>query len=154
MAFMEEITRYKEKIMELLWRNSDIKNIIREVMNLPSLSYAQFRKYVKRYGKHPDRIQEEGVYLFFEVDPTSIQNSTISRYTIYFWIFVNDDIVETPKGEVLTDTIASIIDKVINGSSNFGIGPLELVSAPTSNTITGWCCRQLTYKTPDFNRRR
>lgn len=153
MAYMEEITRYKTSLMETLWENEEIKNVIKRTSNLDSLSYSEFRKHVKRYGKNPDTVTEKGVYIFFEVDPIKAPNTTIMEYALYIWIIVSEDILETDS-EVLTDKIAEILDRNLNGARDYGIGMLEVYDAITISVPPGFCGRKMTYLSKDFNRRR
>ena len=58
-----------------------------------------------------------------------------------------------PDGEgVIYDKLASCIDKIANGSRDYGLGQLELASSERFTPITDYKGRVLTFIAHDFNR--
>lgn len=153
MAFMEELQTYKQSVLELLWRSKEIKSIVQDSAGLDNMTYEQFRKYVKNYAKNPDTIKEKGVYILFEVDPDQIHNPTTMSYRLSVWVIISEELMEVKNQQgVLSDILVAKIDRLLNGSSQFGIGKLGLVASKGFNVPVGFYGRYVTYQSEDFNR--
>jgi hypothetical protein len=145
MAYMEEIKDYKKTVLDELWNSMALK----EIMEIPSVTYEEFETHVIPYGKNAETITIAGSYILFEVDPRRPIKGHYMEYIIRFWVLVHDEKNLTPRG-VRVDLITIQLDKMFGDSRRFGIGEIENQGAPSFITSKGFSGREIRYYTTDF----
>ena len=152
---LEEFYDYKNKLMQDLCSDPDIVRLVTGNSNatVPNhdLPYTQ----VFPYEYVPETVDDGKTYICIEVDIASVPNKTFYLPVVYVWAFTHKSRmrVQTDKGgSVLVDELAAAIDRVVNGSRYYGLGTLELDSAPHFKPVTDYLGRALIYRTREFNR--
>ena len=100
---------------------------------------------------HSHKTTEVGTYLCFDVAAPRIIDRAFSDFRIYFWIISHERAMRTPKG-LVTDLLSCEVDKLMNGSREFGLGRVELMGWDRFTPADDFHGRSLTYRTVDFNR--
>lgn len=86
------------------------------------------------------------------MDILRVPNKTFYIPALYIWIFTHKSRMQLEGGGLLLDTLASEIDKMLNGNRYYGMGDLKLYSVTRFAPITDFRGRCLTYSARDFNR--
>ena len=152
---LEELNDYKNRLMMDLCCDPDVVRIItgNDKASVPNheLPYTQ----IFPYEYVPETVDEGKTFICFDVDITSVPNKTIYLPAVYIWIFTHKSRmrIETEQGgRILVDELAAVIDRKLNGSRYYGLGTLELDSAPHFKPVTDYLGRALIYAAKDFNR--
>lgn len=100
---------------------------------------------------YPKTVDEVKTYINIELAVPKINGSTYKDVTIRIDIFTHINNQKTSSGYILTDYIQSEIDLLLNGSTEYGIGYLELVSVKPLHVSPNHYGSTLTYKDVNFN---
>jgi len=99
---------------------------------------------------------EAGVYIMVDCDMVAAPTGSIKDLELYVQVMVSKSIMPLDpkkfkgvKGN-RRDNLARQIDLLLNGSHDYGIGRLQLVSARTANVPSSFTSKLLTYRIPDF----
>lgn len=149
--YLSEIPRYRDVVMERICKCDAIIDLIRPEdqpdMKASDMAY----KYIFPYDYIADKTTEVGTYLCFDVAAPRIIDRAFSDFRIYFWIISHERAMRTPKG-LVTDLLSCEVDKLMNGSREFGLGRVELMGWDRFTPADDFHGRSLTYRTVDFNR--
>ena len=99
-------------------------------------------------------------YILVDADVVSAPTWTVKNMELYVQIVLNKSYMKLDnkrwkgrKGNRL-DNLVREIDILLNGSRDYGIGKLQLVSARTANVPAAFTSKLLVYQVPDFARDR
>ena len=152
-ANLEEFTTYKQTLMEAICTTDSIVNLLKQNTDPEGITGRDMRyNRIFPYNYVPTIQQQATTYICFSVTAPRVLSGVISRLCLTVWVFTHQEIMRTSKG-IRTDLLVSEIDKVLNGSYDYGLGKVELQScvlmSPPCEGYTGLCS---TYYVSDFNR--
>lgn len=106
----------------------------------------------------PDTQEDSKTFLCVEVVPEETSGDSVTEMTIYVFAYCSKNIMQTyrRKGQAGTrvDILASDIDKILNGNTEFGIGPLEWAGSSIYKPAQCYYGRMLVYRVSSFRRAR
>lgn len=150
MEQLDEFFDYKNKLIEDLLTDEEIVKLIDESRTLetaPTLVYDR----VYPYEFVPETVQQGHTFVCCDVDIDSVPNQTYLSATLYIWEFTHKSKLRLETGGVRTDKLASKITEAINGSFEYGLGRLKLLSIKRVAPMTDFQGKLLIFRTTDFN---
>lgn len=154
---LKELGSYKQKIMSILSRSDDIKELLfGEGSSIPAGSTEEMlEKHILPYHYVDETLTEPGSYLFVEVTvPTVGTNTKLCRIVIE--ILVHRSLFRCSKPGYSgnrADVLAQVAEELLLGSKEqsraFGIGRLALDEAGIISSKQ-YCGRTLTFTVPNF----
>ena len=153
MANLTGLTRYKETLMKAICTSDKIVSLVRcageEEMSGREMMYHR----IFPYWYVPDTAEEAQTYICFDVDVGSSKSEIVNRMIIRIYVMCHQDIMRLANGEGMRiDVLASEIDKIMNGSTKFGLGKCELQAVTGFVPATKFYGRQMTYYVSDITR--
>lgn len=149
---LKDFFDYKNKLMEDLLTHQTIVSLIKDDLDVSeskSLAYTQ----VFPYEYVPKTVQDGGTYVCFEVEVQNVPGKTYLVPVLYIWIFSHRSNLRLPDGGgIRVDNLCSEVCQVINGSFEYGLGPLELIGCKRFAPMTDYQGRVMTFTTKEFNR--
>ena len=149
MAYLEEVMTVKNDIINKLINSKPIVDTINNAsVDSPSDLIGQniFRDlYI------PDTASEAKTYICLGVFVTKITNQLIKYLDLHFWIFTHQSIMDTGLEYSRVDKLQSEIDKLMNGSYQFGIDKAELKGSYQFRPNINFGGVELIYKVPNLN---
>ena len=122
--------------------------------------YEIAREHMYNFDYIPDTNLASDAYILVDADMVMSPTWTVKDMELYVQIVINKTYMPLKtklwkgrKGNRL-DNLSREIDLALNGSRDFGIGRLQLISARTANVPTAFSSKLLTYRIPDFARDR
>ena len=151
--YQEEFFDYKDQFIGELCSDPDIVALLLDqadpVVPNRSLPYTQ----VFPFEFIPDTETGAKTFICVDVDIVSVPNSTFYTLAIYVWVFAHKSQLRLSDGRgVRTDKLASAVDRIANGSRDYGLGKLKLMSSQRFTPVTDYQGRVLTFVAQDFNR--
>lgn len=114
-------------------------------------------KYIFPYGRIPETEEEVGTYIAIKVHVPSIgaRNDTIRNVRIEIRIYAHHDLMKV-KGKSVDriDMLSAVVDKLINETMDFGIGPLRLESNTEHVLDSKHSFREMFFRTDAINSKR
>ena len=153
MANLEEISLYKNRLAMTFCTTKEVTSLLRiqgdEDMQPQDFMYDR----VFPYAHVPEASEIGRCFLCFEIDVPSVKNNVVKTIEIRIYVISHQNFLRLPEGRgIRTDVLSSVIDKILNGSDEYGLGTVELMSLRSFNPITGYYGRELKYRVTDFNR--
>lgn len=149
--YLEQLPDYRTNIMSGICRSSEIIDLLRPSDN-PDMPVIEMQyKYIFPYDHIVDTTTEAGAYLCFDIDVPRVIDRTFVDLSIYIWIIVHERYMCVPNGLRL-DRLGIAVEKLMNGSRDFGLGTVELKSFTRLNPAEQFHGRAMVYRTVDFNR--
>lgn len=147
---LEEFFQYKNKIMELLCTNDEVVKLVTKDEDAEGLTlpYTQ----IFPYEFVPETIDKGETYICFDVDIPEIENDVIYYPVIWIWIFTHKNSMRLEEGGIRTDELAAVIDKMLNGNRELGLGELNLKTVGRFVPQKDFQGRVLAYQAKDTNR--
>lgn len=108
-------------------------------------------QYVFPYPRVIDRIEDEHTFITSRISVPKVRNKTFKELTLYIYVFTHQNLIRTPEG-LRTDLIAEEIEKLFNGSLDFGLGHVELESIDDFSPANRYIGLVMQYSVSDFNR--
>lgn len=125
MAHLQELTTYKEKIMQAICTSDEVVSLLRKDSE-PTLSGRDMRyERIFPYDYIPGTTTKESTYICFDIEAPSVYSCVELYLDFYIWIFTHQKLMNTGKGTRI-DLLAHAVDKLFNGRDDFGFGKLEL----------------------------
>jgi hypothetical protein len=151
MAFLQELATNKEKLLKFFLSDATLVQLLsnKDDVSVPALGL----RYTQVFPYHwlSETITEEKSYLCFAITVPRVVSSVIKDIQLDVWLFSHDGIMRTPNGPRI-DLIAAAIDSLLNGSTEFGFGKVELNNTRVIKPAKDFYGYQLTYTVQDFNR--
>lgn len=152
MANLQEITLYKDRMAQAFCTSSGLSDLL-QLDNSPivvgkDLMYARVFPYA-----HVPNVSEEGQsFICFDIDVPTVQSDIIKTVQINIYVMAHQNIMRLPENKGMRiDVMASEVDKIMNGSTQYGLGTVELMSMRGFTPITGYYGRELKYRVKDIN---
>lgn len=152
MANLEEFTVYKNTLMEAICTSDSIFNLMK-LSNDPSDLRCKDLRYVRifPYNYVPLTIETAQTFICFTVTAPNVKNNIISELILTVFVFTHQDLMRTKNG-MRTDLLISEIDKLLNGSTKYGLGKVELKACDVMQVpCQGYSGLFSMYKVKDFN---
>ena len=105
-----------DRIVELLKLNTDPVGIQGRDMRY---------KRIFPYNYVPYTIETAQTFICFTVTAPNVKDNLIAELRLTVYVFTHQDIMRTDSG-VRTDLLVSEIDKLLNGSTKYGLGKVSL----------------------------
>ena len=162
----EEIGSFKNKIVSKLINDSNILDaLLGDINDIEDPETALLGKdgsgnggCVFKFEYIPDTQENSKTFLCVEVVPQETDGDTITNMIIYVFAYCSKNLMQTyhRKGQAGTrvDILVSDIDKILNGNSEFGIGPLEWAGSSIYKPAQPYYGRMLVYRVGTFRRAR
>lgn len=146
---LNELKRYKTTLINKIIFNTTLVSLIDN-------SYAEHpsrlvNTYVFSYPHVIDTVTEEATYVTMKVSVPRVYNKTYKGFLIYIYIFTHEKLIQTKNG-LRTDLMAEEIERLLNGSLDFGLGRLELTSVEDFSPAPNFYGIIMKYEASDFNR--
>ena len=163
---LEEIGSFKNKIVSKLINDSNILDaLLGDINDIEDPETALLGKdgsgnggCVFKFEYIPDTQENSKTFLCVEVVPQEPDGDTITNMVIYVFAYCSKNLMQTyhRKGQAGTrvDILVSDIDKILNGNSEFGIGPLEWAGSSIYKPAQPYYGRMLVYRVGTFRRAR
>ena len=103
-----------------------------------------------------ETVQSAGAFIMVDVDMVAAPSGTIKSIETYVQIVVSKTYMKLDPRKFKgmrgnrRDNLMRQIDLLINGSRDYGIGKLQLVTARTANVPAAFSSKLLTYRIPDY----
>lgn len=151
MAFLQELASDKEKLLKFFLSDRNLVDLLSNGNNvqLPAIGL----KYKQVYPYHwlSSTITEQKSYLCFSVIAPKTLNCAVKDVLMKIWVFSHDGIMRTDNGPRI-DLLAGAIDDIINGSTAFGLGKVELKGMHEITPAKDFYGYEIDYEVKDFNR--
>lgn len=163
---LEEIGSFKNKIVSKLINDDNILDVLLgDLTDIDDPETALLGKdgsgssgRVFKFEYIPDTQENSKTFLCVEVVPEETDGDTITDMIIYVFAYCSKNLMQTyhRKGQAGTriDILVSDIDKILNGNSEFGIGPLEWAGSSIYKPAQPYYGRMLVYRVGTFRRSR
>lgn len=153
MANLKELSAYKSRMMQAFCTSKELSPLLcvegEDELTGKALMYSR----VFPYAHVPNTIENAKSFVCFKVDAVSVKSAVIKVMQITIYCISHQSLLRLPDGKGLrTDEMASQVDKLMNGNTEFGLGTVELISSKEFNPITNYCGRESVYRVTDFNR--
>lgn len=164
MMNLEELGEFKNKVVSKLINDPNIIDVLLGDLNkIDDPEVALLGKdnsgeggCVFKFEFVPDTQESSKTFLCIEVVPEKTNGDSVTEMSIYVFCYCSKNIMQTyhRKGQSGTrvDMLASDIDKILNGNTEFGIGPLEWVGSSIYKPALAYYGRMLVYRVSSFRR--
>lgn len=153
MANLEEFTTYKQTLMKAICTSDSIVDLIKLDTDKPEITGKDLR-YVRifPYNYVPLVTENATTFICFTVTAPVVKNEMITELCLTIYVFTHQDIMRTDKG-MRTDLLVSEIDKLLNGSLEYGLGKVSLKGCDVMQVpVRGYSGLYSIYSVKDFNR--
>lgn len=150
---LDELGAYKQTLLTRLAASREIIGLLLNSEDSASPE-ASLNDVLLPYLHYPDPQNDPKTYICTEVSVPKVLSTDVKRLNIRIYIFTHQSLMHCPDGgdyKTRPDMLSSVIDRIINTSSDFGFTRLKLESARRyfqDRSYTGYI---LTYSTSDFN---
>lgn len=153
MANLAEFSEYKNRLAETFCSDEIIRDLITSEDNIGIIPKEMMYKYVYPYPYTPDATEKAKSLICFEVNVPNVSSNIIKTVQINVYIITHKNLMRLPDGSGMrVDVIASEVDRILNGSVDYGLGHVDLLSVHGFTPITGYYGRELRYRVKDINR--
>lgn len=147
-----EITRYKQQLISLIINNSAIVNLIdnKEIESVEDLIGENVFNFI-RILESPE---DEKTWIALEVDMPEVYSSgnhMFKKILITIYIITHERLMPTEYGGTRIDLISHELDKMLNGYTEIGKKPLELISNVSQAISVKHRCRIMKFKAEETN---
>lgn len=157
---IDELIDYTQLVIRKIKGSKNVMSLIADDpdIDLNSNDAVQWEDHIYDYNWVPNTVQESGSFVMVDTIVTEPGEAT-KTISIYVQIVCSKDCMKlSPEKFSLKgnrrDNIARFIDIELNGSREFGIGRLELVSTPLEEVPEAFTSRTLRYEARDYKRER
>lgn len=149
MAYFEEVMAVKNDIISKLINSKPIVDTINNTsIEAPDQLIG---KNIYRDLYIPDTSSEAKTYVCLGVFVTKFDGRLIKYLDLHFWIFAHQNIMDTGLGYSRVDKIQSEVDKLMNGSYQFGVDKAELKGSYKFRPNATHGGVELVYRVPNLN---
>lgn len=143
---------YKNQLMHDLLTNEEIVRLLDaegvDIENAEQLAYS--RVFPLEYI--PETVQDGHTFICFDVDVSRVNDKTFLTPILYIWVFTHRSKLRLPEGGIRTDALCNEICKAINGSRDYTLGELNLLSCRRYAPMTDFQGKVLAFSGKEFNR--
>ena len=126
MANLEEFTEYKQTLMKAICTSDRIVELLKLNTDPVGIQWRDMRyKRIFPYNYVPYTIETAQTFICFTVTAPNVKDNLIAELRLTVYVFTHQDIMRTDSG-VRTDLLVSEIDKLLNGSTKYGLGKVSL----------------------------
>ena len=159
-TYLDQLVEYPAKVISKIISDSECASLI---LNKPASEITEddmdtiLEKRIFDYQYVDDTTQESGAYIWVEIDIPSVENRTVKSVNLYVVISCHKNFMELSPSIYpgmmgnRRDNLVRYVDKLLNNSSDFGIGTLALQSVRSLANSNGFTAREITYSVPDFH---
>lgn len=160
-TYVDQIIDYKENVIRALGQCPEIVALMLDDPNVDLESDAArsvFNKYLWDYQYVDDTVQEAGVYIMVEAAQTGNNGNTISDYSLFVEVSVSKSFIDLDHSKFVgmngnrLDNVVRFVDKVLQGSRDYGIGELHVNDIRPVSTVKQFRSVLLTFNPVDFGR--
>lgn len=153
MAHLQEITSYKNQLMQAICTNENIFNLLKiegdDALTMRDMPYER----VFPYAHVPDTNEEAKAFVCFDLIVPRVWSNVIKEVEIDLFVMSHQAIMRMPDGQgIRIDLIATELDKMLNGSRAYGVSTVDLTYLGNFIPINGYYGHEIRYKVPDINR--
>lgn len=152
MANLEEFTEYKQTLMKAICTSDTIVDLMKLETDPVDITGRDMRyKRIFPYNYVPYTIEHAQTFICFTVTAPNVRDNLIAELRLTVYVFTHQDIMRTDKG-VRTDLLVSEIDKLLNGSTKYGLGKVSLKACDVMQVpARGYSGLYSVYSVKDFN---
>lgn len=147
---LKEFFAYKNKIMKMFCENEDLVKLVVNQEDADGLKMPY--SYIYPFEFIPETNDKGQTFICYDVDIPEVDNDVICRPVIWIWIFTHKNLLHLPEGGVRTDKIAEVIDGMLNGNRDIGLGELDLKTVARFSPQKDYQGRVLAYQAAETNR--
>ena len=126
MANLEEFTAYKQTLMKAICTSSTITELLKIDSDPIGITGKDMRyKRIYPYNYVPLTIENAQTFICFTVTAPNVKDDLIAELRLTVYVFTHQDLMRTDNG-IRTDLLVSEIDKLLNGSTKYGLGKVSL----------------------------
>ncbi len=152
MANLEEFTEYKNTLMQAICTSEPIVNLLKLDTDKAGITGKDMRyNRIYPYNYVPPTTEHATTYVCFTVTAPNVKDGLITELRLTIYVFTHQDIMRTQNG-IRTDLLVSEIDKLLNGSTKYGLGKVKLKACDVMQVpCRGYSGLYLVYSVNDFN---
>lgn len=152
MANLEEFTEYKQTLMQAICTSDKIVELLKLETDAPTVTGKDLRyKRIFPYDYVPLVAEVATTFICFTVTAPRVKDDVITELCLTVYVFTHQDMMRTNNG-MRTDILVSEIDKILNGSTKYGLGKVSLKSCDIMHPpARGYCGLYSVYTVKDFN---
>jgi len=152
MANLEEFTTYKQTLMQAICTSDKIVNLMKLSTDPQNITGRDMRyKRIFPYNYVPLTIENAQSFICFTVTAPNVKDDLITELCLTVYVFTHQDLMRTDKG-IRTDLLISEIDKLLNGSTRYGLGKVSLKMCDVMQVPSrGYSGLFSVYSVKDFN---
>lgn len=163
---LKEIGEFKNKVISKLIHDDNVvdvligknKNKDNKEELLLGIDETGKNGCVFKFEYVPDTQEMSKTFLCVEVIPDKTNGGSVTDMYLYIFIYCSKDIMQTyhrnQSSGTRIDILASDVDRILNGNSDFGIGPLEWDSSNIYKPAQIYYGRVLVYSVSAFRRQK
>lgn len=152
MAHLEEFTSYKQTLMQAICTSAPIVELLKLSTDKQGITGREMRyDRIFPYNYVPLTTQNAKTFICFIVTAPNVKEGVVSDLMLTVFVFTHQDIMRTDRG-MRTDLLISEIDKLLNGSTKYGLGKVRLKSCDVLQVpVRGYSGLYASYVVKDFN---
>lgn len=126
MANLEEFTKYKQTLMQALCTSEGVVDLMKLDSDPDTITGKDMRySRIYPYNYVPLTIEKAQTFICFTVTAPNVKDNLIAELRLTVYVFTHQDLMRTNEG-IRTDLLVSEIDKLLNGSTKYGLGKVTL----------------------------
>lgn len=160
LTHLDSIVEFKDTVIQKLATSQEVIGLILDKpdIDVNSEDAEAVYKHLYSYDYLDDTVSTDSADIAIDVDLYEKPTGTEAKYYLYVQIICNKGYMGIKNFKGLKgnrrDNLARFVDKMLNGSRDFGIGRLDLVRAETTNVPYRFTCKTLTYEIHGFAQNR
>lgn len=144
--------RYKQTVIDRLLSSEVFVRDLAKDGEAASVEMAKQRIFPYRFTQFP--LQAPDCCISVDVIASKSATASIRTSQLYIWICCHKSLFSGDAYETRADRLASETDRLLNGSTDFGIGRLQWEGMQLYEPTPEYCGYVLQYSASDFNRRK
>ena len=163
-TYIDELIDFKENVILAIGNSQKVLGLLADDPNIDVDSDEAdtiLERNIFDYDYVQETIKRSDAYIMVETEMASNASGSINRWVVYVQIVCYKDFVKLDKKTKFKgvkgnrrDNLAREIDKLLNGSTEFGIGKLTLRRAASADVPEEFTSKLLTYEINDFRNER
>lgn len=151
MPHLEELDDYKRVIVNKLLRDKEFVSLV-TLEDEPELpAKVLLNRQVFLYDYLDNTVTDDKVFVCVDCDDDDTVNCAVGKFVLHIWVAVPKSLMNM-NGKIRRDALVSRIDRLINGSTEFGFGKLTRRAGGRFQMTNTFRCRVLNYTVEDWNR--